>query len=100
MPQVICTLPNASEEISGVKFTAVEGGMLSEDISDEQAAHFLSIKGYEPAEDGEVSKKKAAEDAAKDALLARAEAIKFKVDSRWSLARLEKEVADAEKKAA
>ena len=98
MPKVICTLPNASEEISGVKFTAVEDGMLSEDISDEQADHFLSIPGYKPADGGEDSKK-SAEAAARAALLVRAEAVKLKVDDRWKLPRLEKEVADAEEKA-
>ena len=47
MAKVLCKLPNASELINGVKF-AQSGklGMLSEDISDEHAAYFLSIKGY------------------------------------------------------
>ena len=48
MPKVICKLENASREISGVKFTPVEGGMLSEDVSDEMAELFVSINGYEP----------------------------------------------------
>ena len=47
MAKVLCTLPNASEEISGIKFKQVDGGMLSEDISDEDAANFVSINGYE-----------------------------------------------------
>lgn len=51
MPQVICTLPNASEEISGVAFVPHELGMLSEPISDELAAHFASIRGYILVED-------------------------------------------------
>ncbi len=45
--QVICDLPNASLEISGVKFTPLDdGGVLSEPISDEQAEAFISIPGY------------------------------------------------------
>lgn len=51
MPKVICKLDHASDEISGVKFTAVEGGKLSEEISDEQAARFASIPGYELVEE-------------------------------------------------
>jgi fused signal recognition particle receptor len=46
MAKVICTLPNASESISGVAFKAVDGGMMSEDISAEQAAVFCSVQGY------------------------------------------------------
>ena len=53
MPKVLCTLENASTEISGHKFTAVEGGMLSEDLDDDTAARFLSIPGYEPVADPE-----------------------------------------------
>lgn len=46
MARVICTLENASELISGVKFTADRGQMISEEITDEVAAHFASIPGY------------------------------------------------------
>lgn len=47
MPKVICTLPNASEEISGVRFSPHEsGGMVSEEISEEMASHFASVPGY------------------------------------------------------
>lgn len=47
MPRVLCTLPNASAEISGVKFVSTaDGGMLSEDLSDERAAEFAAIPGY------------------------------------------------------
>lgn len=50
MPKVICKLPNASDEISGVKFSATEDGFrLSEEISDEAAELFLSVPGYELA---------------------------------------------------
>ena len=46
MAQIICTRPNASELISGVKFEKTDEGMLSEEISDEQAAAFTAIPGY------------------------------------------------------
>lgn len=61
MPKVICTLPNAAEEINGVSFLSTEVGMLSEDISAEQAESFLSIPGYvEHHEDAdEIARQKA-----------------------------------------
>lgn len=46
MPRVICTLENASEEISGWRFTADRGQMVSEDLPDDVAARFASIPGY------------------------------------------------------
>lgn len=54
MAKVICALPNASGNINGVTFTPHPDGpgkdgilpMVSEDISDEQAAAFASIPGY------------------------------------------------------
>lgn len=49
MARVICTRPNASEEISGVKFTKHEQGMLSAEITDQLAAAFIEIRGYELA---------------------------------------------------
>lgn len=49
--KVICTLPNASELISGVKFKHVpDVGMVSADIDEETAEAFLEIPGYELAE--------------------------------------------------
>ena len=94
MPKVLCTLPNASEEISGVKFSEHANGMLSEDVSDDVAAAFASIPGYtvvgaEPAGG-------AAADAEKADLLARAEAVGFKVKASWSVERLKTEVEAAE----
>lgn len=48
MPRVICNLPNASTEISGVKFHPLDdGGLVSDEIDAELAATFLSIPGYE-----------------------------------------------------
>jgi hypothetical protein len=47
--KVICTRPNASEEINGVKFEKHPDGigMVSEPIDADTAQHFLSIEGYE-----------------------------------------------------
>lgn len=46
--KVICTLENAADRISGVKFTARDdGGKISEEISAEKAEAFASIPGYE-----------------------------------------------------
>ena len=55
MPKVICTRPNASLNINGVNFTPTEDGrgVISEEISDDAAELFLSIEGYELAEQGE-----------------------------------------------
>ena len=97
MPKVLCTLPNASDEISGVKFVSHAKGMLSEDISDDVAAAFLEVPGYElvgakAAEDSE--------DAEKAALLARAEAVKLAVKQNWGVPRLKAEVEKAEAEAA
>lgn len=47
--KVICTLPNASDLISGVRFVSHAQGMISEEISDEKAAAFLGIPGYKAA---------------------------------------------------
>lgn len=49
MAKVICTRPNASTEINGVKFAphpSIKGAMLSEDVTDEQAEGFARIEGY------------------------------------------------------
>lgn len=108
MAKVLCTLPNASELISGVKFAPhASGGMLSEDITDAQAEDFASIPGYElvgapkaPATDPVADAAKAAADAERAALVARAEAIQFKVKANWSLERLKSEVESAEAEAA
>lgn len=65
MPKVICTLPNAAAEINGVKFTPAEGGMLSDEVSAEQAESFLSIPGYvEHKEDPAADARRKAEIAA------------------------------------
>lgn len=47
MPRVVCKSPNASNEISGVKFELTESGdLVSEEISRESADLFVSIPGY------------------------------------------------------
>ncbi|MFT8945951.1 MAG: hypothetical protein ABF876_05140 [Acetobacter aceti] len=46
MAKVICTLPNASTRINGVTFTPDRNQMVSEEISDDVAAHFAVINGY------------------------------------------------------
>jgi hypothetical protein len=86
MPQVICKLPHASTCISGVKFESKGVHMLSEEISDEQAAHFLSITGYEAYEevDQEIVR-----------LSARATELGIEVDKRWKAQRLTAEIDKA-----
>lgn len=67
MPQVICTLENASNEINGVKFELTEGGMLSEEIADETAQYFCQIPGYALKDDGAAVRAAAEADAAAQA---------------------------------
>lgn len=49
--RVMCTLPNASTDIGGVRFQSIGGNMISEEISDEQGARFLSIDGFSECQD-------------------------------------------------
>lgn len=99
MSKVLCILPNASSEINGVAFVPHAAGMLSEDISDEQAALFTSIPGYEVVGAG-TKQEDTTKDAERADLLAQAEAIGFKVKGNWSLERLRTEVETAAKAAA
>lgn len=46
MARVICTLPNASDCINGVRFTLDRGQMVSEEVDEDTAAIFGSIRGY------------------------------------------------------
>lgn len=46
MVRVLCTLPNAGDEISGVRFEPGPNGMLSEPVTPEVAALFLRVDGY------------------------------------------------------
>lgn len=104
MPKVLCTSPNASEEIDGHKFEKHANGMLSENMSDEAAERFARIPGYEVVgggADGATKAKaeadaKAADEAAKAALMVRADAVGFKPKSTWGVERLTAEVEKAE----
>ncbi|TXH43132.1 MAG: hypothetical protein E6Q97_34585 [Desulfurellales bacterium] len=64
MPKkVICNLPNASEEINGIKFVHTEEGVISADVlEDAVAKQFDGIPGYtlvdaEPAKVAKAAKK-------------------------------------------
>lgn len=47
MKRILCALPNASSEISGIKFNESVDGFVSEPIEDENLiTTFLSIPGY------------------------------------------------------
>jgi len=46
MAKIICTLPNASASINGVKFSIHELGMVSEEVGQDIADRFLLITGY------------------------------------------------------
>lgn len=46
--RVLCTLPNASELIGGVRYTKTDLGMLSDEISADEAARLARIPGYTP----------------------------------------------------
>jgi len=98
MAKVICSLPNASDLISGVAFESTADGMLSAEISDDVAEAFVAIPGYAlfGAVDPALA---AAADAVKADLLARAAAIDFKVKANWGIDRLTAEVEGAEKAA-
>lgn len=91
MAKVLCTRPNASEEINGVAFTQTEEGMLSEEISDEQAEAFCAIPGYtlvgDADGDGDVDKVD---------LLAKATELGIAVKANWGVPRLTAEIKRAE----
>lgn len=47
MPRLHCSLPNASDEISGIKFVShADGGKVSVEISESLAADMATIPGY------------------------------------------------------
>ncbi len=58
MPKVICTNPNASDNINGVAFALVDDVMTSETIDESTAKYFLSIPGYSLAAEGSGEKPK------------------------------------------
>lgn len=92
--KVICTLPNCSESLMGlgdepVAFVSHAEGMISEEISEEEAAHFLAVRGFHPA--------KTVDPAAETAvLIERAKAVNLSVHHNWKLNRLREEVEKAE----
>jgi hypothetical protein len=99
MPKVLCTLPNASDNINGVQFVTHADGMLSVDIDDDIAANFCQIPGYQLHE----AKKAAATEAQPkqgnpelDALRARATELGIEFKNNWGAARLKAEVQEAE----
>lgn len=103
MPKVICSLPNASDFISGVRFAPHALGVISEEISSDVAEMFTVIPGYSMAasEDALPSsgERAAAGEQAKDdivALRAKAEALGIRVDNRWKESRLHTEIKAAE----
>ena len=88
MAKVLCTLPNASDEISGVEFTEQSNGMLSAEISAEQAAAFCAVPGYALVEE-----QSEAADAELAAAVAEAKALGIEVKGNWKLARVSAEIA-------
>lgn len=52
MARVLCTLPNASDEIGGIAFTKHPKGMLSEEIDEAAASRLTSIDGYTLVDNG------------------------------------------------
>lgn len=96
MSKVICTLPNASARINGVNFEPHKRGVISEDLTDEQAEHFLGIAGYEL--DGKAKGLSPAEEAELEALRARAVELGIDVNSKWKQDRLKAEIEKAEAK--
>jgi hypothetical protein len=70
--KILCKLPNAAEVINGVKFITHKLGVVSEEIEDEVAEHFLKIPGY--VRFGAPAKTAATSDATTDASTAAATA--------------------------
>jgi len=105
MQKILCTLPNAGAEISGIKFEPhSSGGMISvEAQSDEVVQRFLSIPGYKTPRAAKKEKeddaaKKAAEEAAAKAAAEAAEkqAEEEAKAAEEAAAKLEAETADKE----
>jgi hypothetical protein len=57
MKKITCTLPNASEEISGVKFAKVDNAAVAEGVDDAVAAQFDGITGYTVEDDAGTGQK-------------------------------------------
>lgn len=93
MAKVLCTRQNASEEINGVKFEQTDEGMLSEEITDEQAAAFCKIPGYALEDEGDAGAELAD-------LTAKATELGIAVKANWKAQRLTAEIKRAEEAAA
>lgn len=88
MTKIRCTLPNASEEMNGIKFAVdAGGGVVSVDaVPEEMAAIFLSIPGFSaeavkgkpPVDPEEAARKQAEADRLKQEKLDTAQAAKDK----------------------
>lgn len=108
MAQVLCTRENASTLINDVKFTQTDTGMLSEDISDEVAANFLEVPGYELVGEKSLNDEKPPVNKKLDPeieklhaeLTERAAAVGLEVNTRWSMKTFAERVAAAEAEAA
>lgn len=98
MARVVCTRENAAEEISGVKFEAIEGGMLSEEIDQETVDMFLEVGGYH-VYGGEDGGKSADSDGdgyvSKAELIEQAKSLGITVAKSWSMAKIAEEIAAA-----
>jgi hypothetical protein len=46
MARILCTLPNASTLINGHQFTQMNRGMVSAEMTDEEAEAFAAIPGF------------------------------------------------------
>ena len=88
MARVTCKIPGTAGEtiINGVKFEPLEDHIISEEISDAQAAYFTGILGYALA---------VSEDTELAALTEQAVALGIKVDTRWKAQRLTAEIEKA-----
>lgn len=89
MTKIRCILPNASEEMNGIKFAVdAGGGVVSVDaVPDDLAAIFLSVPGF-TAEGGKP------EDDPEEVARQAAEAKRIK-DEKTALAKVEKKATDA-----
>lgn len=93
MPRIICDLPNASEEINGVRFApdGPGGAMRSAVVDEATAAAFLAIPGYRADPDtDEAARERQAE----------SERLAAAADEAATAARAELERAAAERRAA
>jgi len=107
MAKVIYTLPNAPDEIDGIKFVPHPDGigMVSEDISDEKAERLVTIKGFAlvgkkpELSDEEKAAAEAAAEAELNAAIDKAKALGVTVKGNWKLERIQHEIEKAEKAA-